>query len=142
METASIKANEIVRDWYIVDAEGQTLGRLASKVAQVIRGKEKPFFTPHMDMGDFVVVVNAEKVKVTGNKEDLKVYWHHTGYPGGQKRINLKKLRQEHPDRIIRNAVKGMLPKGPLGREMFRKMKVFAGSEHTHQSQQPQVLDI
>ena len=142
METASIKANEIVRDWYIVDAEGQTLGRLASKVAQVIRGKEKPFFTPHMDMGDFVVVVNAEKVKVTGKKENDKVYWHHTGYPGGQKRINLKKLRQEHPDRIIRNAVKGMLPHNRLGSKLLKHLKVYAGNDHPHAAQQPKIIEL
>ena len=142
METTSIKLNEITRDWYIVDAEGQTLGRLASKIAQIIRGKSKPAFTPHMDMGDFVVVINAEKVKVTGNKEDDKKYWHHTGFPGGQKESNLKRMRLEHPDRIITNAVKGMLPHNRLGRQLNTHLKVYSGSEHPHAAQKPQEIQF
>ena len=142
METASIKANEIVRDWYIVDAEGQTLGRLASKVAQVIRGKEKPFFTPHMDMGDCVVVVNAEKVRVTGKKESDKTYFRHTGYPGGGKVVHFSHLRRTHPERILENAVKGMLPHNRLGRRIMRHLKVYAGADHPHIAQKPQVLEI
>ena len=142
METTSIKLNEITRDWYLVDAEGQTLGRLASKIAQIIRGKAKPAFTPHMDMGDFVVVINAEKVKVTGNKEEDKKYWHHTGFPGGQKEANLKRMRLDHPDRIITNAVKGMLPHNKLGRKLLTHLKVYSGPDHPHQSQQPKQLNF
>ena len=142
METTSIKQSEITRDWYLVDAEGQTLGRLASTIAQIIRGKAKPYFTPHMDMGDFVVVVNAEKVKVTGNKEEGKKYWHHTGFPGGQKEASLRRMRREHPDRIIQNAVKGMLPHNRLGRRLNTHLKVYVGSEHPHAAQQPKVIEL
>ncbi len=142
METTSIKQNEIVRDWYLVDADGQTLGRLASKVAQLIRGKSKPHFTPHMDMGDFVIVINAEKVSVTGNKEEDKKYWHHTGFPGGQKESSLKRMRNEHPERIIANAVKGMLPHNRLGRKLNKHLKVYAGTEHPHTAQSPQTVEL
>ena len=142
METTSIKQNEIVRDWYLVDADGQTLGRLVSKVAQLIRGKSKPHFTPHMDMGDFVIVINAEKVSVTGNKEEDKKYWHHTGFPGGQKESSLKRMRNDHPERIIANAVKGMLPHNRLGRKLNKHLKVYAGTEHPHAAQSPQTVEL
>ena len=140
METTSIRVNEITRNWYIIDADGQILGRLASEVAQIIRGKKKPFFTPHMDMGDFVVVINAEKVKVTGNKEKDKTYFRHSGYPGGVTQINLRKVRQVFPERIITNAVKGMLPHNRLGRKLLTHLKVYSGEEHPHAAQQPQTI--
>jgi len=140
METTSIRVNEITRNWYIVDADGQILGRLASEVAQIIRGKKKPFFTPHMDMGDFVVVINAEKVKVTGNKEKDKTYFRHSGYPGGVTQINLRKVRQSFPERIITNAVKGMLPHNRLGRKLLTHLKVYSGELHPHAAQQPQTI--
>ena len=140
METRSIRANEISREWFIVDAEGQTLGRLASEIAQIIRGKKKPFFTPHMDMGDFVVVVNAEKVKVTGNKEKDKTYFRHSGYPGGVTQISLQKVRQDFPERIIINAVKGMLPHNRLGRQLLTHLKVYSGNEHPHKAQLPKTI--
>ena len=140
METSSIRINEITRNWYIVDADGQILGRLASEIAQIIRGKKKPFFTPHMDMGDFVVVINAEKVKVTGNKERDKSYFRHSGYPGGVTQINLRKVRQVFPERIITNAVKGMLPHNRLGRKLLTHLKVYSGELHPHAAQQPQTI--
>ena len=142
METTSIRVNEITRNWYIIDADGQILGRLASEVAQIIRGKKKPFFTPHMDMGDFVVVINAEKVKVTGNKERDKTYFRHSGYPGGVTQINLRKVRQSFPERIITNAVKGMLPHNRLGRKLLPHLKVYSGEVHPHAAQQPQTITI
>ena len=142
METTSIRVNEITRNLYIVDADGQILGRLASEVAQIIRGKKKPFFTPHMDMGDFVVVINAEKVKVTGNKEKDKTYFRHSGYPGGVTQINLRKVRQSFPERIITNAVKGMLPHNRLGRKLLTHLKVYSGELHPHAAQQPQTITI
>ena len=140
METRSIRANEISREWFIVDAEGQTLGRLASEIAQIIRGKKKPFFTPHMDMGDFVVVVNAEKVKVTGNKEKDKTYFRHSGYPGGVTQISLRKVRQDYPERIITNAVKGMLPHNRLGRQLLTHLKIYSGTDHPHSAQLPKTI--
>ena len=140
METTSIRADEISREWFIVDAEGQTLGRLASEIAQIIRGKKKPFFTPHMDMGDFVVVVNAEKVKVTGNKERDKTYFRHSGYPGGVTQISLREVRQDFPERIITNAVKGMLPHNRLGRQLLTHLKVYSGSDHPHAAQLPKTI--
>jgi large subunit ribosomal protein L13 len=140
METTSIRADEINREWFIVDAEGQTLGRLASEIAQMIRGKKKPFFTPHMDMGDFVVVVNAEKVKVTGNKEKDKTYFRHSGYPGGVTQISLRKVRQDYPERIITNAVKGMLPHNRLGRQLLTHLKVYSGTDHPHSAQLPKTI--
>ena len=140
METTSIRADEINREWFIVDAEGQTLGRLASEIAQIIRGKKKPFYTPHMDMGDFVVVVNAEKVKVTGNKEKDKSYFRHSGYPGGVTQISLRKVRQDFPERIITNAVKGMLPHNRLGRQLLTHLKVYSGTEHPHVAQLPKTI--
>ena len=140
METTSIRADEINREWFIVDAEGQTLGRLASEIAQIIRGKKKPFFTPHMDMGDFVVVVNAEKVKVTGNKEKDKTYFRHSGYPGGVTQISLRMVRQDFPERIITNAVKGMLPHNRLGRQLLTHLKVYSGTNHPHAAQLPKII--
>jgi large subunit ribosomal protein L13 len=142
MKTYSAKAETVQRDWYVVDAEGKTLGRLATEVAARLRGKHKPEFTPHVDTGDYIVVVNAEKVAVTGNKPTQKIYYSHTEYPGGIKDINFQDLIQKAPERVIQSAVKGMLPRGPLGREMFRKLKIYAGSEHPHAAQQPQQLDV
>lgn len=142
MKTFSAKPAEVKRDWYVIDAEGKTLGRLATEIARRLRGKHKPEFTPHVDTGDYIIVINAEKIGVTGNKEKDKMYYHHTGYVGNMKSTSLGKLRQTFPDRIITTAVQGMLPKNPLGRAMFKKLKVYAGSEHGHQSQQPKVLEF
>ena len=142
MLTSSIKKDEIKRDWFVVDAENQTLGRLASEIAQVIRGKRKPHYTPNLDMGDFVVVINAEKVVVTGNKEEQKKYFSHSGFPGGEKEVSLSSLRSKHPERIIYNAVKGMLPHNRLGRKLIKHLKVYTGSEHPHSSQQPKQFNI
>ena len=142
MKTFSAKADEVTRDWYVVDAADKTLGRLASEIAHRLRGKHKAEYTPHVDTGDYIVVVNAEKVKVTGAKATDKMYHHHTGYPGGLKSISFEKLIDKAPERAIQNAVKGMLPRNPLGRAMFKKLKVYAGSEHPHAAQQPQVLNI
>lgn len=140
MKTFIASAAAIERKWYVVDAEGKTLGRLASEVAKVLRGKHKPIFTPHMDTGDYVIVVNAEKVKVTGKKLDQKIYYHHSGYVGGMKETTLKKMLADKPERVIELAVKGMLPKGPLGRQMYKKLFVYAGPEHKHEAQKPEVL--
>jgi len=142
MKTFSAKTETVKRDWYIVDASGKTLGRLASEIAHRLRGKHKPEFTPHVDTGDYIVVINAANIRVTGNKAKQKTYYHHTGYPGGIKSITFDKLVDKAPERIIEKAVKGMLPKNPLGRAMFGKLKVYAGSEHPHQAQQPATLDI
>ncbi len=142
MKTYSAKPDSVQREWYVVDADGKTLGRLASEIARRLRGKHKPEYTPHVDTGDYIIVINAEKVRVTGRKAQDKMYHHHTGYPGGLKSTNFEKLIQEHPERVIQKAVKGMLPKNPLGRAMFRKLKVYAGSEHRHAAQQPKTLDI
>jgi large subunit ribosomal protein L13 len=142
MKTFSAKPAEVKRDWFVVDADGKTLGRLASEIARRLRGKHKPEYTPHVDTGDYIVVVNAEKVRVTGNKAKDKMYYKHTGYIGNLKSTNFTKMIQEHPERVLELAVKGMLPKNSLGRAMFKKMRVFAGSEHTHQAQQPQALEI
>lgn len=142
MKTFSAKPAEVKRDWYVIDAEGKTLGRLATEIARRLRGKHKPEFTPHVDTGDYIIVVNAEKIGVTGNKEKDKMYYRHTGYVGNMKSTSLGKLRQTFPDRIITTAVQGMLPKNPLGRAMFKKLKVYAGPEHNHQSQQPKVLEF
>ena len=142
MKTFVAKPETVKRDWYVVDATGKTLGRMATEIARRLRGKHKPEYTPHVDTGDYIVVINAEKVIVTGNKTQDKMYYAHTGYPGGLNETNFEKLQAHKPEMIIEKAVKGMLPKGPLGRDMFRKMKVYAGSEHKHTAQQPQVLDI
>ncbi len=142
MKTFVAKPAEVKRDWYVVDAEGKTLGRLATEIALRLRGKHKAEYTPHVDTGDYIVVINAEKITVTGNKAKGKIYYHHTGFIGGIKSISFEDLIVRAPERVIEKAVKGMLPKGPLGRAMFRKLKVYAGSEHQHSAQQPQVLDI
>lgn len=142
MKTFSAKPNAVKRDWYVVDADGKVLGRLASEIARRLRGKHKPEYTPHVDTGDYIIVINAEKIKVTGRKEQQKVYYHHSGYPGGLKSITLAKQRLQHPERIIESAVRGMLPKNPLGRAMFRKLKVYAGPQHKHPAQQPKVLEL
>ena len=142
MKTFSAKAETVKRDWLIVDADGKTLGRLCSEVARRLRGKHKPEFTPHVDTGDYIVVVNADKVAVTGNKLDDKQYHRFTGYVGNLKTTNLKDLLATHPERAIEFAVKGMLPKNPLGRAMFRKLKVYRGAEHPHTAQQPKALEI
>ena len=140
--TVSAKPAEVRRDWYVVDADGKTLGRLASEIARRLKGKHKPIFTPHVDTGDYIVVVNAEKVAVTGNKLTDKLYHHHTGYIGNLKTISLEKQLQKAPERVIETAVRGMLPRNPLGRAMMKKLRIFAGPEHTHQAQQPRPLDI
>ena len=142
MKTFSAKPHEVKRDWYLVDADGKTLGRLATEIARRLRGKHKAEYTPHVDTGDYIVVVNAEKIAVTGNKRQNKMYHRHTGYIGNLKSINFDKLNQTHPERIIQTAVKGMLPRSPLGRAMMTKLKVYAGSEHPHTAQQPQPLEI
>lgn len=142
MKTESIKSSEIVRNWYLVDASDKTLGRLASNIAQVLRGKNKVNFTPHMDMSDFIIVINAERVILTGNKEDSKEYWRHTGYPGGQKTVSYKQMLDKHPDRVINNAVKGMLPHNKLGRKLLKHLKVYKGENHPHKAQNPQELTI
>jgi large subunit ribosomal protein L13 len=142
MKTFSARPQNVKRDWYVIDAENMVLGRLATEVARRLRGKHKPEYTPHIDTGDYIVVINAEKVHVTGNKRTDKMYYHHSGYPGGIKSISFDKLVQKHPERIIENAVKGMLPKGPLGRDMYRKLKVYAGAEHRHEAQQPVELKL
>ena len=142
MKTYSIKADEIHKDWFVADAENKALGRLASKVAQILKGKHKPTYTPHMDMGDFVVVVNAEKIRVSGNKEMQKTYFSHSGYPGGTKEVDLYTMRRLHPERVIQNAVKGMLPHNRLGRQMMRNLKIYSGPDHPHSSQQPKVMEF
>jgi large subunit ribosomal protein L13 len=142
MKTFSAKPHEVKRDWYIVDATGQVLGRVAAEIARRLRGKHKPEFTPHVDTGDYIVVVNAQKLRVTGNKLKDKLYHRHTTYPGGIRTTNFEKMQAEHPERALQMAVKGMLPKGPLGYAMIRKMKVYAGGEHPHSAQQPKTLQI
>ena len=140
MKTYMANPDKIERKWYVVDAEGQTLGRLAAEGAKVLRGKNKPEFTPHIDTGDNVIVINAEKIKVTGKKLDQKVYYHHSDYVGGMKETTLREMMAKKPEQVIELAVKGMLPKGPLGRTMIKKLHVYAGAEHAHQAQKPEVL--
>jgi large subunit ribosomal protein L13 len=142
MKTISAKPHEVKRDWLVVDATDKVLGRLATEIAQRLRGKHKPEYTPHVDTGDYVVVTNVEKIRVTGRKSNQKMYYHHTGFPGGIKEISFEKLQAAHPGRILEIAVKGMLPKNPLGREMYRKLKVYTGSTHPHTAQQPVELKI
>ncbi len=142
MKTYTVTPGDIERQWYVVDAEGQTLGRLATRIATILKGKHKPIYTPHADVGDYVIVINADKIHVTGRKLQQKMYHHHSGYPGGLKSFNLRDLLQRHPTRPIEFAVKGMLPKNRLGRRMFKKLKVYIGSEHPHQAQKPQVLEL
>ena len=142
MKTFSAKPAEVKRDWYVIDAEGKTLGRMATEIARRLRGKHKPEYTPHVDTGDYIVVVNAEKVAVTGNKRSDKMYHRHTGYIGNLKSTNFEKLVASKPEQVIQLAVKGMMPKGPLGRAMLRKLKIYAGTEHNHTAQQPKQLEI
>ena len=142
MKTISIKKSEIRKDWWIANAEGQTLGRFASKISQILRGKHKPNFTPHMDMGDFVIIINAEKIGVTGNKETEKTYFSHTGYPGGSKEISLASVRKTSPERILKKAVKGMLPHNKLGRAIINHLKIYRGPNHPHSAQMPKDLKV
>ncbi len=142
MKTFSAKPAEVKRDWFVVDAEDKALGRLATEVARRLRGKHKPEYTPHVDTGDYIVVINADKVAVSGNKTTDKMYYRHTGYIGNLKSFNFEQMQERSPGRVVELAVKGMLPKGPLGRAMYRKLKVYAGAEHNHHAQQPQVLEI
>ncbi|WP_280546691.1 MULTISPECIES: 50S ribosomal protein L13 [unclassified Halomonas] len=142
MKTFTAKPQSVQRDWFVVDATDKTLGRLATEIARRLRGKHKPEYTPHVDGGDYIVVINAEKVQVTGNKARAKTYYRHTGYPGGLRSMNFEKMIAHAPERVIESAVKGMLPKGPLGRAMYTKLKVYAGTEHPHAAQQPQALNI
>ena len=142
MKSYMAKGETVERSWYVVDATDMVLGRLSSQVAAILRGKHKPTFTPHVDCGDHVIIVNADKVRLTGKKLDEKKYVHHTGYPGGLKEITFDKLQAKDPEEIIRHAVKGMMPKGPLGRQMYKKLKVYAGPDHKHAAQKPEVLDI
>lgn len=142
MKTYTAKPSNIKNGWFLVDASGKTLGRLASQIAARLRGKHKPEFTPHMDVGDYVVVINAEKIAVTGKKPELKLYHNHSGYSGGMKVTKYRHMLERRPTYILEHAIKGMLPKNPLGRQMFRKLKVYAGTEHEHQAQQPQALDL
>jgi large subunit ribosomal protein L13 len=142
MKTFSAKSHEVQRGWYIVDATGKVLGRVAAEIARRLRGKHKPEFTPHVDTGDYIVVVNAEKLRVTGNKAKDKLYHRHTSYPGGIRTTNFEKLQAKHPERVLTLAVKGMLPKGPLGYAMIKKMKIYPGAEHPHSAQQPKPLQI
>ena len=142
MKTYMPNPSQVERKWYVVDAEGKTLGRLTSEIARVLRGKNKPIYTPHADTGDYVIVVNAEKVKVTGKKLDQKIYYNHSDYVGGMKETTLREMLQKHPERVIEHAVKGMLPKGPLGSEIYSKLFVYAGPEHPHAAQKPEALEI
>ena len=142
MKSFIAKPAEVERQWYVIDAEGKTLGRLATEAAMILRGKKKPTYTPHVDCGDYVIVINAEKVKVTGKKFKEKIYKHHTGYPGGLREITFDKLQAKDPEEIVRHAVKGMMPEGALGRQMFKKLKVYAGPEHNHAAQKPEVWNF
>ncbi|MDH7488397.1 MAG: 50S ribosomal protein L13 [Anaerolineae bacterium] len=142
MKTYVVKEGEIKREWYVVDAEGKTLGRLASKIARILMGKHKPYYTPHLDTGDFVVVVNADKIRVTGRKLDQKKYYRYSGYPSGLKSVTLRKQMETHPERVIWAAVRNMLPKNKLGRAMLKKLKVYASPDHPHAAQQPKPLDL
>ncbi len=142
MKTYSPKPSEVKHEWYLVDAEGKTLGRLASEIAKVLRGKHKPIYAPHLDTGDYVIVINAEKVHVTGNKLDQKMYYRHSGYPGGLTSITLREQLKRHPTRVIRSAVKGMLPHNRLGRAMMKKLKIYGGDSHPHQAQEPKPLEL
>lgn len=142
MKTFSPRKEDMEKNWHLVDASGKVLGRLASQIAKVLRGKTKPIYTPHVDTGDYVVVINADKIRLTGRKMEKKTYYRHSGYPGGLKSTTAKMLLQTKPERLVKHAVKGMLPKNPLGRKMFKKLKVYAGPDHPHQAQQPQPLEI
>jgi large subunit ribosomal protein L13 len=142
VNTYVVKQGEIERTWFVVDAEGQNLGRLATRIATILRGKHKPMYTPSMDVGDFVIVINAGKVQVTGTKLDDKMYYRHSLYPGGLKAVSLQRMLQTHPERVLEHAIRGMLPKNKLGRAMFKKLKVYAGATHPHTAQKPQLLEL
>ena len=142
MKSYMAKANEVERKWYVIDAEGKVLGRLATEVASILKGKKKPIYTPHVDTGDYVIIINAEKVKLTGNKWDQKIHAYHTGYPGGRREVSYQQLRDKRPEKIIELAIKGMLPKSRLGRKMYKKLKVYSGSEHPHAAQMPEVYEF
>ena len=142
MKTYTLKPEEIAREWYVIDAEGKILGRLASEIAKILKGKHKPIYTPHIDSGDYVIVINADKVRVTGKKLEQKIYYRHSGYPGGLKGICLAEQLKKHPTRVLKAAVRGMLPKNRLGRAMIKKLKIYASDSHPHQAQQPKVLEI
>ena len=140
--TTATTPKDIERRWWLIDARGKTLGRLASEVAPLLRGRDKPYFTPHLDTGDHVIIVNADKIHVTGKRLDQKIYYRHSGYPGGLKQMNLREMLRRHPTRPLRLAIKGMMPKGPLGRQMLSKLKIYAGADHPHGAQQPQTLEL
>ncbi len=142
MKTFVLRKEDIQREWFVIDAKGQTLGRLASKIVQLLRGKHKPTYTPHLDMGDFVIVINADKIQVTGRKLDQKMYYRHSGYMGGLKETSLRDQLVRHPEDVIKLAVRGMLPHNRLGRKIIKKLKVYAGAEHPHQAQQPKVIEL
>lgn len=142
IKTYSAKAEDIKREWLVVDAEGKTLGRLSTEIATILRGKHKPIFTPHVDCGDFVIVINADKIRVTGNRLDQKIYYRHSGYMGGLKQVTLRQMLQTHPERVLQFSVRGMLPKNRLGRQVFKKLKVYASPTHPHAAQQPRVLEL
>ena len=142
MKTSSIKKSEIIRDWYLVDAEDSTLGRISSKIAHILRGKNKPNYTPHIDMSDFIVVINAEKVNMTGNKDNSKEYWKHSGFPGGGSFISYKSLKKDKPELILQKSVEGMLPHNKLGRKLIKHLKVYCGTKHPHEAQNPKLLEI
>jgi large subunit ribosomal protein L13 len=142
MKTTFAKKETVERKWYVIDAKGQVLGRLAAEIARRLRGKHKPTYTPHIDTGDYIIVVNADKIRLTGNKLEKKIYYRHTGYPGGLKSINAKRLLQRKPERVLEHAVKGMLPKNRLGRRMYKKMKVYAAPNHPHEAQKPEILTL
>ncbi|MEG0919325.1 MAG: 50S ribosomal protein L13 [Anaerovoracaceae bacterium] len=142
MKSFIAKPQEVEHKWFVVDAEGKTLGRLATEIAATLRGKKKPIYTPHVDCGDYVIVINADKVEVTGKKRKEKIYKRHTGYPGGLREMTFEQLMEKHPTEVVRHAVRGMMPKGKLGRQMFKKLKVYAGAEHDHAAQKPEVMDI
>ena len=142
MKSFIAKPHEVERKWYVVDAEGQTLGRLSSAVASVLRGKNKPTYTPHVDTGDYVIIINAEKIEVTGKKRDQKMYRHHTGHPGGLKEFTFNQMMEKKPEEILRHAIKGMVPHNKLGRQMFDKLKVYCGPNHNHEAQKPEILEV
>lgn len=142
MKSFIAKPHEVERKWYVVDAEGKTLGRMSTQIATILRGKHKPIYTPHVDTGDYVIVINAEKVDVTGKKRTKKMYRHHSGFPGGLKECSFEKMLEKKPEEIVKHSIKGMLPKGPLGSQMYTKLKVYAGPDHKHEAQKPEVLEI
>lgn len=142
LKTYTVKGDYTDRKWYIMDAEGQVLGRMASQIASILRGKHKPVYSPHLDLGDFVIVINAEKIRLSGKKQEQKVYYHHSGYPGGLKAVPFSKMMEKKPERILEKAVKGMLPHNKLGRKMYKKLKIYVGSEHPHKAQQPEKYEL